>query len=195
MWHLCGPVSCLMVFRTTHTQGKGPMNTNLLLTRSAEVSTELLTVFASDVAPKSAAKPEVRLLTAEDAVVRAVQTVVDGGEFKAESCETLLIHNPAGLQAKRLLIVGLGRAGKLTAQEVRKGAGTAVRFAKPRGVREVAIAVPVSESLEPGLTVRALTEGAILGDFDSDTYRSDRKDRSVATVQVVAQASSDRTAL
>jgi leucyl aminopeptidase len=120
--------------------------------------------------------------------------VLDGGEFKAESCETLLLHGPAGLKAKRLVIVGLGKVAKLTPHEVRKGAGTAVRFAKPRGLREIAIAVPVAEGLDPKLTARAVAEGAVLGNFDSDTYRSERKDRSVQSVQVVAPGSSDRAA-
>jgi leucyl aminopeptidase len=170
------------------------MNTNLAFAPSVEVVTELLTVFATDAAPKGAAKPEVRLLTGDDATHKAVQTVLDSGEFKAEPCETLLLHSPPGHQAKRLLLVGLGKAAKLSPHEVRKGAGVAIRFAKPRGLREVAIAVPVADGLDSKLTVRALTEGAILGDYDSDTYRSDRKDRSVQTVQVVASPSSDRSA-
>ncbi len=162
------------------------MNLNTVFAPSADVATELLAVFAIDAAPKGAAKPEVRLLTNDGAPTQAVQAVLDGGEFKAESCETLLLHNPAGLKAKRLLIVGLGKAAKLTPHEVRKGAGAAVRFAKPRGLRELAIAVPAADGLDLKLTTRALAEGAILGDYDSDTYRSDRKDRSVQTVQVVA---------
>ena len=170
------------------------MNTSLVVAPSPDVATELFTVFAVDAAPKEAAKPEIRLLAGDDAPARAAQIVLDGGEFKADSCETLLLHNPAGLKAKRLLLVGLGKAGKVTPHDVRKGAGTAVRFAKPRGLREIAITVPVAEGLEPRLTVRALAEGAILGDFDSDTYRSDRKDRSVPMVQVIAPPSMDRTA-
>ena len=86
--------------------------------------------------PKSACSPVTRPQP------DAAQAVLDGGEFKAESCETLLLHSPAGLKAKRLLIVGLGKAAKLTPHEVRKGAGAAVRFAKPRGLREVAIVCP-----------------------------------------------------
>ncbi|MFP5230247.1 MAG: leucyl aminopeptidase [Acidobacteriota bacterium] len=170
------------------------MNTNLLFAPSSDAVTELLVVFAVDAAAKDAVKPAIRLLAGDGAPAEAVQGVLDGGEFKADSCETLLLHNPSGLQAKRLLLVGLGKMGKLTVHEVRKGAGTAVRFAKPRGLREVALAVPVADGLDPQLTVRALTEGAVLGDFDSDTYRSDRKDRSVQTVQVVAPASVDRSA-
>jgi len=168
------------------------MNTNLSFCPPSDVATGLLVVFAVDAAPKAAARPEVRLLARDDAPVKAAQSILDTGEFKAESCETLLLHNPAGLQAKRLLVVGLGKAAKLTPHEVRKAAATAARFAKPRALREIAIAVPIGDALDPKLTVRALTEGALLGDFDSDTYRSDRKDRSVQTVQVVAPASSDR---
>jgi len=170
------------------------MNLNLVSALSAEVATELLAVFAIDIAPKGATKPEIRLLTADETPTQASRTVLDGGEFKAESCETLLLHNPSGLKARRLLLVGLGKVARLTPHEVRKGAGTAVRFAKPRGLREIAIAVPVAEGLDPKLTVRALAEGAVLGDYDSDTYRSDRKDRSVQSVQVVAPPSSDQAA-
>jgi leucyl aminopeptidase len=171
------------------------MNTKILFAPSSEIETELLAVFAVDVSANRAAKPEIRLLASDDAPARAALTVLGGGEFKAESCETLLLHSPAGLKAKRLLIVGLGKLAKLTPHEVRKGAGTAVRFAKPRGLREVAIAVPVAEGLDPKLTVRALAEGAVIADYDSDTYRSDRKDRSVQSVQVVVPASADRAAV
>jgi len=162
------------------------MNTKILFAPSSDVETELLAVFAVDASANKAAKPEIRLLASDESAARAAQTVLAGGEFKAESCETLLLHGPAGLKAKRLLIVGLGKAAKLTPHEVRKGAGTAVRFAKPRGLREVAIAVPVAEGLDPELTTRALAEGAVIADYDSDTYRSDRKDRRVESVTLLA---------
>ncbi len=47
---------------------------------------------------------------------------------------------PAGFKAERILLVGLG---KLTPSEVRKAAGAAVRFAKPRKLRELSIAIAV----------------------------------------------------
>ncbi|HEX4064784.1 MAG TPA: leucyl aminopeptidase [Acidobacteriaceae bacterium] len=169
------------------------MKTNLVSAQSSDVVSELLAVFVVDAAPKGAVTPVVRLLSDDSAVGRAAETVLSSGEFKAEANETVLLHQPAGLKAKRLLLVGLGKLAKLTPHEVRKGAGTAVRFAKPRGLRELAIVVPVSDGLDPQLAVRAVAEGAILGDFDSDTYRSERKDRSVQSVQVVV-AEADRAA-
>ena len=67
--------------------------------------------------------------------------------------------------------------------EVRKAAGAAVRFAKPRKLREVTIAIP--EGLDPAAAARALVEGAYIGDFDPDTYRSDRKDQSIEQLNIV----------
>lgn len=172
------------------------MKAHLSFAPLAAVDSSLLAVFAVDASPvpSGAAQPDIRLLASGDAAQGAVQAVLAGGEFKAEPNETLLLHAPAGLGAKRLLVIGLGKARKVTANEVRKGAGVAVRFAKPRGLREIAIAAPIGEGLDSKLTVRAVTEGAILADFDSDTYRSDRKDRSVESVQVVYPADEARDA-
>ncbi|MGC2638068.1 MAG: leucyl aminopeptidase [Acidobacteriaceae bacterium] len=167
------------------------MNVNFQSNPLSALQTELLVVFAVDSASGKQDKADVRLLTSKAAVRRAAEAVLEGGEFKAELCETLLLHAPAGLAAGRLLIMGLGKLAKLTPHEVRKGAGLAVRYCKPRGWRSLAIAVPVADALEAQLTIRALAEGAILADFDSDTYRSDRKDRSVQRVELVAHSPAD----
>ena len=76
---------------------------------------------------------------------------------------------------------------RLTLPEVRKAAGVAVRFAKPRKLREVTIAIP--EGLDPAAAARALVEGAYIGDFDPDTYRSDRKDQSIEQLNIVGAGS------
>jgi leucyl aminopeptidase len=45
----------------------------------------------------------------------------------------------------------------------------------------VVLALPSSESLRGAAVARAAVEGAFVGDFDADTYRSDRKDQSIQT--------------
>ncbi len=176
------------------------MQTRLSLAPLSGIKTELLTVLAADTqtAKGAQAKPAPALLTADEAVKAATAEVLAGGEFKAAANETLLLHAPAGLAAKRLLLVGLGKsaaAGKLAAHRVREAAGTAVRFAKPRGIRELALALPSPETLPPAAAARAAVEGAFVGDFDPDTYRSDRKDQSVQSFTVAAPAGSHRAAL
>ena len=76
---------------------------------------------------------------------------------------------------------------------MRKAAGAAVRFAKPRKLRELSIAIP--EGLDPIAATRALVEGAYVGDFDPDTYRSDRKDQSIEQLNVVGGSGAKQAGL
>jgi leucyl aminopeptidase len=164
------------------------MTAKLLLHPPADFTTPLLAVFAVDIATAKDAPPSPALLTTSDAVANAAAPWLASGEFKAALGETLLLHAPASTKAERLLLIGLGKAKSLSIHEIRKAAGVAVRFAKPRGIRELAIAFPEDKALadEPldtlpaELTARALAEGLVIADFDIDFYRADRKDTSVA---------------
>jgi leucyl aminopeptidase len=174
------------------------MHTTLIEKNAAAVETELLVVFALNKADKQDAKaaPQVELLYAHEAVKKAAGSVLVGGafhgEFAAGSCETFLLHEPAGLAAKRLLVVGVGKA---TIHELRKAAGTAARFAKPRKIRNISLLLPEIGSVDSRLVARALTEGAVLGDYDSDTYKSDRVDKGLESVQIVTADESDGSAV
>lgn len=170
------------------------MDTKILFQDLAGLQTPLLAVFAVDISIGPDAEPLPTLLTTSDAVTGAVGRLLPGGEFKATLGETLLVHGPGGLKAERLLIVGLGKAKKLNPDQVRKGAGAGVRFLKPRGLREISIAFPEDKALSDerleelpcGPTARALMEGAELADPDYDTYKTDRKDKSISLLTVVA---------
>ena len=170
------------------------MNAKLIFQDPTGFQTPLLAVFAVDISTGKDAEAHPALLSTSDAVAHAVAPWISSGEFKAGLAETLLLHAPDGVKAERLLIIGLGKAKSLSVNEVRKGAGVAVRFAKPRGLRDVAIAFPEDkalsdehmESLPCGLTARAIAEGATIAEFDIDTYRSDRKDLSVHNVNILA---------
>ncbi|MEO6909625.1 MAG: leucyl aminopeptidase [Edaphobacter sp.] len=177
------------------------MDTKLLFQDAAGFATPMLAVFAVDIATGNDAEPLPALLSTSDAVSSAAAKVLESGEFKAALGETLLLHAPNGLKAERLLLVGLGKAKSLSIHEVRKGGGTAVRAAKPRNLREMAIAFPEEhalsdehlEELPCDLLSRALVEGAVLADMDYDTYKSDRKDTSLEVLSVIAKAAEKST--
>ena len=173
------------------------MRTQLSFAPLPGIETELLAVLAVDTQTSKApdARPAPVLLTADPVLLAAAAAVLASGEFKAGANETLLLHAPAGLAAKRLLLVGLGKQAKATVIAVRNAAGVAVRFTKPRGIREVVFALPVAGELPAVQSTRAAVEGAFVGDYDPDTYRSDRKDQSVASFTVAAPADADKTAL
>jgi leucyl aminopeptidase len=170
------------------------MRTELSFTPLAEIQTELLAVLAVDTQTEKGAdaKPIPELLTSDAALKSSAAAVLASGEYKAGANETVLLHAPVGLKAKRLLIVGLGKQAKATVHSVRNAAGTAVRFTKPRGIRELVFALPDAESLPPGPCARAAAEGAFIGDYDPDTYRSDRKDLSVQSFTAAASPRADK---
>ncbi|HEY1255604.1 MAG TPA: leucyl aminopeptidase [Terracidiphilus sp.] len=173
------------------------MQTQLSFAPLAEATTEVLAVLAADTQNSKApdVKPLPVLLTADAAVRAAAAIVLASGEYKAGANETLLLHAPAGLAAKRLLIVGLGKQSKISVDKVRNASGSAVRFVKPRGIKEISFALPESELLPPGPCTKAAVEGAFIADFDPDTYRSDRTDKSIERFTLAAPANADKAAL
>jgi leucyl aminopeptidase len=173
------------------------MRAELKFASLSDIQTELLAVLAADTqtAKGADARPAPALLTADEKVRSAAAQVLSSGEFRAGANEAVLLHAPAGLAAKRLLIVGLGKQARANVHGVRNAAGTAVRYAKPRGIRELTIALPAAGELDAAQSARAIVEGAYVGDFDPDTYRSDRKDQSIQSLTVAVPAGADRKAV
>jgi leucyl aminopeptidase len=168
------------------------MNTNLSLTSPSQVETECLVAVVLDQGDKD--KPAA-IVDCGDAPVReAAKDVIASGEATGKSFETTLLHRPAGLKAKRLLLLGGGKAKSFSAAELRKLAGTAVRTLKGKSIRSFAFALP-ERGASAADGVRAVVEGVYVGDFDPDYYKSDRKDQKIDSVTIVArgdQASLDQ---
>lgn len=96
-----------------------------------------------------------------------------GGEIAGKALEMVLVHFPEGLDAKRLLLVGAGKPDKFEVSDLRKIAGAALRFLKTRGVKKF---VFLAREGERGAeAVQAIVEGLIVGDFESDKYKSEKK--------------------
>src|SRR3984957_19691585 len=69
----------------------------------------------------------------------ALTKLAASGELTGKMLETTLVHFPHGLAAQRLLVVGAGKKAKFGTAELRRIAGTAVRFLKSRQVKSVAL--------------------------------------------------------
>ncbi len=164
------------------------MKTNLTLSTPAQVEAECLVVVALDRSAKD--KPEVSIETTDAAVKSAAAEVVSSGEVTGKNFEGTLVHHPAGLKAKRLLLLGGGKAKTFSVFDLRRLAGAAVRTLKSRGLRSFAFVAPQSSTAEE--SVKAVVEGAFVGNFDPDTYKSDRKDQKIDELTVVATGDQSR---
>ncbi len=156
------------------------MKTTLSLSHAAQLETECLVAVVLDRGEKD--KTEA-FVSADKAVQQAAADLITSGDVTGKNFETTWLHKPTGLKAKRLLLIGGGKAKNFSANELRKLAGAAVRALKPRTLRSLAFVVP--ENLAAEEAVRAIAEGAIVGNFDPDTYKSDRKDQNVESLVIV----------
>jgi leucyl aminopeptidase len=173
------------------------MDTKLTYSDAAAFTTPMFAVFVLDLAEDKQSDPRPVLLSSNPTITAAAKTLLSSGEFKAALGEVALLHAAAGLKSERLLLVGLGKAGDFSLDRIRKGAGTAVRAAKSRSVRDLAIAFPDPHAttdaqiakLSAPLTARALVEGAEIAELDYDTYRSDRKNAAVDSLTLISNES------
>ncbi|MCL5743106.1 MAG: leucyl aminopeptidase [Acidobacteria bacterium] len=101
----------------------------------------------------------------------------DAGEITGKSFETTLVHHAPGLRARRLLVVGAGKPDKFTSAELRKAAGAALRFLKSKSVKTINFFL--EQDLSSAEYVCAAVEGAILGDFETDRYKTKKEDGKV----------------
>src|SRR5450755_3116666 len=154
------------------------MKTNLSSTTPSQLETDCLVVVTLDRSDKDRSekdrsekdkgdseKTTPSIESTDAAVADAAKEVLASGEVTGKTFETTLLHNPTGLRAKRLLLLGGGKAKSFTATELRKLAGAAVRTLKGKGLRSFAFLLPESGIAAPD-AVRAIVEGAIIGTFD-----------------------------
>jgi leucyl aminopeptidase len=165
------------------------MKTTLSFSPSSEIETECLVAVVLDRGEKD--KTEVLVSATDKNVRQATSDVISSGEVTGKSLETTLLHKPSGVKAKRLLLLGGGKSKKFSTSDLRKLAGVAVRSLKSKGIRSLAFIGP--DGVNATEAVKAIVEGALVGNFDSDTYKSDRKDHKIDALTIVV--SGDQAAL
>ena len=94
----------------------------------------------------------------------------DAGEVSGKPLELTLLHHPPGVASKRVLLAGAGKREKFNPAELRKAIGAAVRHLKSKSVKRIAFGV--DREYASAEYVSAAVEGAILGDFEPDRYKT-----------------------
>ena len=110
---------------------------------------------------------------AAEKLPEAQKAFAESGEVAGKPAELTLIHNPGGLKAKRLLVAGAGKREKFTPNELRKIAGTAVRFLKGRTIKTAALFL--DGDLASAQNVDAAVTGALAGNYEPDQYKTDKE--------------------
>jgi leucyl aminopeptidase len=98
--------------------------------------------------------------------------------FKAKADQSWVLHTHGKLGVERIMLVGLGPRARFAPEVLRLAIGRAVKAAQRAKTREIAIAVPSSGDSEQD-NVRAVVEGALLGQYRFDRYRTQARDERV----------------
>ena len=114
-----------------------------------------------------AAPPELRSVSAW------LEELRTSGEFTGKPAELAVLHQPKGLAAKRLVVVGGGKRAAFDSAALRKAAGSTVRSLKQKGVKTLAWWLASGGRRPPSV------EGALLGNFEPDRYKTSSEAKSL----------------
>jgi leucyl aminopeptidase len=119
-----------------------------------------------------------------------IKSVIESEEMKGKEGETAYIvigEGREGLKARRLLLVGVGERDGYGLPQVSQFAGTAIRALRARNVKTVGLVIRATEGRDEN-AASAAVEGAIMGLFEPDKYRTvEKEERTVERLVVIAQ--------
>jgi leucyl aminopeptidase len=102
-----------------------------------------------------------------------LKRLADSGELTGKTLDVTLLHDPPGLAAARLLLVGAGKPEKFDGTILRRVAGMALRSLRAKSVTRMTFLLREGERNAAG--AEAAVEGMLLGAFDSDFYKTEKK--------------------
>jgi leucyl aminopeptidase len=111
--------------------------------------------------------------------------LVDSGEVSGKVLELTLLHHVPGVAALRVLLAGAGKAEKFNSNELRNLVGAALRFLKGKSVKKIALAL--EGELATDEYAAAAAEGALLGNYEPDVYKTNADKKTVESFALVTE--------
>ena len=113
-----------------------------------------------------------------------LKRLAESGELTGKALEMTLVHDLPGLAASRLLLVGAGKPEKFDGAVLRRVAAAALRCLRAKSVTRMTFLLREGERTLAG--AQAVTEGLLLGAFDSDFYKTEKKNGKVMEAVTLA---------
>lgn len=101
------------------------------------------------------------------ALADEIGAVIAEGDFRAKKNETLVLYTQGRLAARRVILVGLGKAEQLSLDSIRQAAATAATKARDLGLSELSVLMfgHDREGIGTDKAAEAIAEGAALGSY------------------------------
>ncbi|HDL03462.1 MAG TPA: leucyl aminopeptidase [candidate division Zixibacteria bacterium] len=98
-----------------------------------------------------------------------IKDIYDSGEFEGKLNQTITLHKVPGMTAKRVVLAGLGKPGKIDHDSYRQAAGTLSRIAAVKNSKAVSFFLSDGRAVKAG---SAIIEGFMLGRFEILDYKT-----------------------
>src|SRR6185503_1132453 len=116
-----------------------------------------------------------------------VSELLGTDEMRGKQGDMVYVYRPGKIRARRLLLVGAGKREEFSLDTVRKVTGSAARFLRGKGARSMAILRRSQLDIEA--SAQAAVEGALLGLFEPDMYKTESKEERHMDELILAAAS------
>ncbi|MCF8024848.1 MAG: leucyl aminopeptidase [Desulfobacteraceae bacterium] len=114
----------------------------------------------------------------------------DWPEFSGKSGDELMFYDIQGVKAKRVVVLGIGRAEDADRETVRKACGKAVNRAVAADLASLLICIPEPGGKASGrkAAAEAMMEGAVLANYRFDLYKKEKKHKPINKIEFYAEA-------
>jgi leucyl aminopeptidase len=95
---------------------------------------------------------------------------IEWGDARGKAFDLTILHTEGRLAARRVAILGLGKRSELDVRQVRHAGGALVRALRRGATRSAGLVLP--EALSVQQEAQAFAEGALIGIFEPNQYRT-----------------------
>jgi len=156
----------------------------LLISPTAHTSAEFLVLpVFSDAFAQTSNNTSLNPLPA--ALQKSLRPLLLQEKFSGKAEQSFLLHMPQGLSQPRLLLVGLGEAKLFQNDKLRNLLGQLVKMAQKANASKLSIVWP--EAFCSADKVQAAAEGAVLGSYRFDKWKTKKEPSSLKSVQFVCK--------
>jgi leucyl aminopeptidase len=115
--------------------------------------------------------------------------ILQNGDFSGKEGDTALIYAPEGLATPRLLLVGLGERASFVLEKLRRASATVAKRARALKLDEAAFVLPVPEASDTRRAAEVAAEGAALGLYRFERYKTNEGARELEIFTLVSNES------
>ncbi|NER23541.1 MAG: leucyl aminopeptidase [Symploca sp. SIO1C2] len=112
-----------------------------------------------------------------------LKELIEENEFKGSFGSSAVARVGAGSSIRKIILVGLGKADKLSLDSLRRAAAAIARMAKQQKSKTLGISLPVVND-DPAATAQMITEGLLLALHLDNRFKSDPEDKGAKLEQV-----------